>query len=198
MPEEQKQPEKPAAEKKKPAAPPPDAGHVPMGEEFDRAKWTLPPWQPVAIALAIVAVVVLIVVWQLSLKPLAVGSIDDVTAVQLPGDNVLVAVQVTVTNPGRKALWIHNLKGRLKTAKGEFSDDAASPVDFERYFQGFPDLGQHAIEPLKVETKIAPGATERGMIIVSFPVNKETFDKRQAISVIIEPYDQRAVVITKQ
>ena len=198
MPEEQKQPEKPSAEKKKPAAPPPDAGHIPMGEEFDRAKWTLPPWQPVAIALAIVAVIVLVVVWQLSLKPLAVGSIDDVAAVQLPGDSVLVAVQVTVTNPGKKALWIHNLKARLKTATGEFSDTAASPVDFERYFQGFPELRAHAIEPLKVETKIAPGATERGMIIVSFPVNKEAFDKRQAISVIIEPYDQRAVVITKQ
>jgi hypothetical protein len=197
MPEEHKPLEKASADKKELAAAP-DAGHVPMGEEFDRAKWTLPPWQPVAIALAIVGVIVLVVVWQLSLKPLAVGSIDDVTAVQLPGDSVLVAVQVTVTNPGRKALWIHNLKGRLKTDKGEFSDDAASPVDFERYFQGFPELGHHAIDPLKVETKIQPGATERGMIIVSFPVNMETFDKRQALSVIIEPYDQRAVVITKQ
>ncbi len=185
-------------ENKAPTITPPDAGHVPMTEEMDRAKWTLPPWQPVAIALVIVAVIVAVVVWQMSIKPLAEGGIEDVVAVQLPGDNVLVALNVSLTNPGKKALWIRNLKARLNTEKGEFTDDAASPVDFERYFQAFPDLRQHAIEPLQVETKIVPGGQAKGTIVVSFPVNKEAFEQRKAISAIIEPYDQRAVVITKK
>ena len=30
-----------------------DAGHVPMGEEMDSARWTLPPIVPVAIAAAV-------------------------------------------------------------------------------------------------------------------------------------------------
>src|SRR3954453_2579548 len=55
MPEELKTPIPPPTPKaKKPEAP--DAGHVPMTEEMDSAKWSLPPIVPVLIALALVAI----------------------------------------------------------------------------------------------------------------------------------------------
>src|SRR3954453_11924880 len=44
--------------KRPPKPEPPDAGHVPMTEEMDSAKWSLPPVVPVLIALGIVAVVI--------------------------------------------------------------------------------------------------------------------------------------------
>ena len=38
-----------------PKPPPPDAGHIPMTEEMDSARWTLPPIVPLLIAAAAVA-----------------------------------------------------------------------------------------------------------------------------------------------
>ena len=37
-----------------------------------------------------------------------------------------------------------------------------------------------------------------GMVLVSFNVNKEGFDKRKSLGVVIQPYDQpRPIVLTK-
>ena len=168
-----------------------------IGEEFGTAKRNLPPAKIVLIGIAVVLVVGGIMVFTQSL-PSSAGSIDDVVGVEVPNQNiVLSAINVTLRNGGKKAMWIHSMKATLKTDSGEFPDDAASPVDFERYYQAFPALKQHAIEPLKVETKIQPGGQVKGTIMVSFPVTQDAFDKRKSLSVTIQPYDQRAVVITK-
>jgi hypothetical protein len=169
-----------------------------MTEEFDKAKWTLPPWQPVAVALGIVAVVVAVLSFATRAKPPATGGVDNIVAVQVPpGDAVLVGVNVSFTNNSSKPLWIHTIKATLKTDKGEWSDEAGSAVDYERYFQAFPDLKQYAGQPLIPEMKVAPGAEQRGMLIVSFPVPKDQFEQRKSLSVTIQPYDQKAVVLTK-
>jgi hypothetical protein len=143
---------------KKPDAENYDRAHVPMEEEFDKAKWTLPPWQPVVVALAIVGVIVAILAFATRAKPPGVGSMDNVAVVQIPpGDSVLVAISVTLNNGSQKPLWIHDIKAQLKSDKGEWSDNAATAVDSERYFQAFPDLKQNALPILKPEDKIALG-----------------------------------------
>lgn len=190
-------PGSPFAPKNKPAVEP-DRAHMPMGEEFDKAKWTLPPWQPVAVALGIVAIIVVGLMFATKAKPPASGGIGDVVAVTAPpGDNVLVAINVNLHNTTEKSLWIHTLKATVKTDKGEFTDEAANAVDYDRYYQGFPDLKQHALEPLKTETKIQPGTEARGTVIFGFPVTKDDFDKRKSITVTVQPYDRPPVVLTK-
>ena len=186
-------PVSPPAKKEQPY----DAGHVPMSDEFDKAKWTLPSWQPVVIALVLVAIALAIVSFTNRAKPVVAGGIDNVVAVDVPGNSVLVAISMTVGNVSQKSLWVHTLKAKLTTDAGEFTDEAAPAMDFDRYFQAFSALKEHAVAPLKPDDKIAPGGTQKGMIIVSFPVNKETFDKRKSLSVIVEPWDQRPVVLTK-
>ncbi len=185
----------------KPAKPEPttDYAHVPMGEEFSGAKWRLPPAGVVLIALAIVAVIVGIVTFTLRPKPGASGTIDDMGVVATDPNNVMVAMQVTLTNVGGKPFWVKNVTSKLQVDNQEYSDTAASAVDFERYFQAFPELKQHATaQPLIRDIRIPPGGTVRGALIFSFPVNKDTFDKRKSLSVAVEPYDQpRPVVITK-
>ncbi len=174
-----------------------DAGHVPITEEFDKAKWTLPPAKVVLIALGIVAVVLGInAFWQRPL-PGASGTLDDVRAVALPDNSVLVSIQLTLRNTSEKAFQIHALKAHLKTTDGQWDDTAASPVDFERYFQAFPDLRQSGADPLNVETRIPAGKGLNGLIVVSFPVSKDNFDKRQSLSVIITPKDGIPVTVTK-
>ena len=174
-----------------------DRAHVPITEEFDKAKWTLPPWQPVAVALVIVAVVVGILSFVTKVKPQGKASIDNINAVQVTAESVLVAVNATLQNTGEKPLWIHDIKAQVKTDKGDFTDDSAPAVDAERYYQAFPDLKQNTLPPLLPEAKIAAGAQQQGTMVFSFPVNKDTFDKRKSLTLTIQPYDQKPVVLTK-
>jgi hypothetical protein len=160
---------------------------------------SLPPARIVLIALAGLAVVLAIYGFVGRAKPQGAGSLDNIAAVEVPNQNsMLVALTVTLHNSGEKPLWIHNIEGKLKTPSQEYSDDAASAVDFERYFQAFPALKQNSQAALMPETKILPGNEARGTVIVSFPVTQADFDKRQSISVVVHPYDQPLpVVLTK-
>jgi len=188
-------PAKPGVPKR--TGPAPDAGHVPITEEMDSAKWTLPPLVPMVAVIVVLAAIVGVVAWVLRAKPVGEGAVTNVFAVQTDPNNVMVEVRARVQNVGKKQLWIRNLKAKMKTDGKEYEDDAASTVDFQRYFQAFPDLAQHQSTPLVAESKIPGGAQQEGMIIVAFPVSKEQFDKRESLSVIVEPYDQRPVVIAE-
>jgi hypothetical protein len=160
---------------------------------------SLPPAKIVLIALAGLAVVLAIYGFVGRAKPQGAGAIDNIAAVEVPNQNsVLVALTVSLHNGGEKPLWIHNIEGKLKTGSNEYSDDAASAVDFDRYFQAFPALKQNSLSALTPEMKLLPGTDARGTVIVSFPVTQDAFDKRQSISVVVHPYDQPLpVVLTK-
>jgi hypothetical protein len=159
----------------------------------------LPPAKIVLIVLAALAVVAAIYGFVGRARPQGAGSIDNIAAVEVPNQNsMLVAITVTLHNSGEKPLWIHNIQGKLKTSNNESSDEAASAIDFDRYFQAFPGLKQNAQAALMPETKILPGNEAHGTVIFSFPVTQDVFDKRQSISVVIQPYDQPLpVVLTK-
>ena len=96
---------------------------------------------------------------------------------------------------GDKALYIKSITANLKTDQGDQSDDAASPSDYDRYFSAYPDLRQHATQPLTVETKIMPGAEQKGTVLVAFPVTEQQFDARKDLNVTIVPYDQNSIVL---
>lgn len=185
-----------SAKKPKTAKPPPDAGHIPMTEEMDSARWTLPPVLPVAVVAAVLAVIVGAYTWHARPKPLSTGVITNVFAVeQADKSGVMVMLHLRLQNTGEKPLWVRQLRAQLKTDQGEWSDEAAAAVDHPRYFQAFPELGKHGIAPLKLESRIEPGAQQDCMMIVAFPVNKEAFDKRKGLSVTLEAYDRRPMVI---
>jgi len=175
-----------------------DAGHVPITEEFDSAKRTLPPAVPLAIALAAVVIAVGVVAFLFRAKPVAQGGIDAVYFSE-PANmtNAMVLLQVTLRNVGSKTLYIKSIKADLKTDQ-DLSDDAASPTDYDRYFMAYPDLKEHSTQPLVVEMKIPPGAEQKGTVLVSFPVTKEQFDARKELTVTIEPYDQNPIVLREK
>jgi hypothetical protein len=185
-----------AAAPKKPAADY-DRAHVPMGEEFDKAKWTMPPWQPVVIALVVVGLIVGIIAYFNRAKPAATGGIDEVTAVAVPGDSVMAAINVHFGNSSQYLIKVHSIKATVQTSKGEFNDEAANASDYQRYYQAFPDLKQNAKTPLMQDARIAPGANGIGTIIVSFPITKDVFDSRQSLTVTVEPYDGLPIVLKK-
>jgi hypothetical protein len=164
---------------------------VNIGEEFGTAKRNLPPARIVAIVLSAAAILVAVFAFVERAKPQGGGSVDNIAVAEIPDQHaVMVAVNVTVHNSGKKSLWIHDIKATLKTGDAEFSDEAASAVDFDRYFQAFPTLKVHALPALPPETKIAPGGQAQGTVVVSFPVTQDGFDKRTSLRVVIQPYDQ--------
>ena len=112
--------------------------------------------------------------------------------------NTMVALQVTLRNVGDKALYIKSISANLKTDQGDQSDDAASASDYDRYFGAYPDLREHATQPLTVETKIMPGAEQKGTVLVAFPVTEQQFNDRKDLNVTIVPYDQNPIVLREQ
>ena len=173
-----------------------DAGHVPITEEFDSARRTLPPIAPLAVALVVVVVFIAGVAYIFRSKPVAQGQIDQAFAMQQEDKPYsMVLMQVTFRNVGDKPLFIKEIKSDIMTDQGESVDDAASAVDYTRYLQAFPDLQMYASEPLKVETKIAPGGEVKGSVMVAFPITKEQFYARKDLNVTVFPYDQKAIVL---
>lgn len=170
-----------------------------IGDEFGTAKRNLPPAGIVLICLAAVAVIVGIFAFKERQKPQGAGSIDFVAAAEVPGQNmILAAITMTLRNTTDKPLWIKNLKAHLTTADDKtFDDDAASAVDLDRYYQGFPALKESSEPPLPPETKLPAGGQQKGTIIVSFKVAKEAFDQRKSLTVTIQPYDQVLPVVLK-
>src|SRR5271169_2489182 len=89
-----------------PPSPPGLVTEFHIGEEFGTAKRNLPPAGIVLICIAAVAIVVAIVSFQERAKPQGAGSIDLVSAVEIPGQKmVLVAVTLTLRNNANNSLW---------------------------------------------------------------------------------------------
>ncbi len=72
----------------------------------------------------------------------------------------MLAIQVSLKAVGDKPLYIKSITAELKTQDNTYTDEAASPSDWDRYFQAYPDLKDHAMKPIAVEDKIPPGAEE--------------------------------------
>src|SRR5271165_4154595 len=119
--------------------PPPKPPAVPagptinIGEEYGTAKKNLPPAKIVLLAVAAVLVVVFIASFLKRAKPQAAGSLDNVAAVEIPGQNSsMVALTFTLRNTSDKMLYVRALQGTIKASSGETTADAVSAIDFER------------------------------------------------------------------
>lgn len=191
-----------------PTAPQPPATPTPatptgptinIGEEYGTARKNLPPAKIVLIAVGAVLVVVLIASFLKRAKPQGSGSLDNVVAVEIPGQNsTMAALTFTLHNGSDKALYIREIKSSVKLPSGDAEADAVSAVDFDRYFQAFPDLKNGAQPALAPEVRLEPGETVNRTVIVAYQKPLNEFNQRTAVSVIIWPYNYTVpIVLTK-
>jgi hypothetical protein len=176
-----------------PPAPPaaPAGPTINIGEEYGTAKKNLPPAKIVLIAIGAVLVVVLIASFLKRAKPQGSGSLDNVVAVEIPGQNsTLTALTFTLHNSSDKALYVRSLQGSVKTASGDATADAVSAVDFDRFFQAFPALKNGALPALAPEVRLEVGQTVSRTIIVAFPMTIDAFNQRKSVSAVIWAYNQ--------
>jgi len=191
-----------------PSAPPPPPSVAPttppapkgptinIGEEFGTAKKNLPPAKVVLIAVGAVLIVVLIASFLKRAKPQAGGSLDNVAAVEVPGQTTtMVALTFTLNNTSDKAFYVRTIGGSVTTATGETKADAVSAVDFERYFQAFPSLKNGSQPSMPPETEVAKGSSVTRTIIVGFPLALDAFNQRKSVSVVIWPYNETVPVV---
>ena len=188
----------------KPKAPAPpekiDYGFLPMSEEMDSAKWKLPPLTIVLIGIGAMVLFGLMFGMIFRYQPVASGQMRDAFCVELQDQaSVLCTVQVTVRNESEKPIFIQSMKVNLLSADGKnYEDIPASAIDYDRYFQAFPALREHANEALKPETKIVTGQQVFGTVVVGFPVPKAQFDSRKNLLVTVQPYDRQPIVIVEK
>ncbi len=215
---DQPSPPGPPAKPEPPAqpAPPPDAGHLPMSEEMDSARRTLPPILPVLAAAAVIAVAVFVFSRQTS-KPSTTGAVMRVVAAELPAPapapakkgiipptpapekSVMAVVHLRLENKSDRPLFLRKIRASLEVPGGKTEEDqAASAVDHDRYLQAFPDLLPHKIAALSAETRIAPGGQQEGMVMFAFPVSRESFDQRKSFTVTLELYDRTPLVLSEK
>jgi hypothetical protein len=201
---------------KKPEEKRPDAGHVPMTEELDSARWSLPPVVPVVVAAAVLAIVLAVYLLSSKQPPTSSGSAVRVVALPMhieskgsiaPGqegtidqnveksDSLLVNVALDVKNAIGKPMYIKGIDAKLVTDKGEFTDHAAPASDYERIVQAYPQLGIAQMKPFQSESSIAANTEQQGLAIFSFPVSREDWDKKKLLQASISFYDHAALVI---
>lgn len=178
------------------AASAPSAGHIPITEEMDSAKWTLPPIVPLLVAAVLVAIVVSVVVFSNKTKPSAALAITKVVSAAQEG-NTMVAIQMKLDNQVEGPLWIKEIKAEVETADGKkYSDSAAPGVDGPRYMEAFPALQEAKADWLKEDLKVPTKTSFTGVAIFSYPVAKDAFDKRKQVTLRIQLYDRPTLVAT--
>jgi len=192
------QPPAPDAAAPEASSAPISATNFNIGEEYGTARKNLPPAGIVAICVAVVVIIAGIYSLSHRAHPLSSGTVDDVVAVPIPGqDQVMVAINVSIQNNETNPAWVKSIQVSADVNGTKLSDDAAPAVDDQRYFQAMPELKAHALEPLTTETKINPESKISGTIVVSFPVKAEDFAARKSLTVTIMPYNELPIVMTK-
>ncbi|HET9839743.1 MAG TPA: hypothetical protein VFR84_16065 [Candidatus Angelobacter sp.] len=189
----------PASQPNPPKAPAarPDAGHIPITEEMDSARWTLPPIVPLLIAAVFVAVLVAVVVLSNRSKPVASVAITKVAAVEQQ-DNTMVAVQAKLDNQIDKLLWVKAIIAEVETADGKkFTDNAAPSMDAARYIDAFQPLQEAKADPLKEELKLPAKTSYNGVAVFAFPIDKKAFDSRKGLTLRVQMYDNPTLVATE-
>lgn len=178
------------------AADQPDAGHIPITEEMDSARWTLPPVVPLLIAVVVVGILVAVVVLSNRTKPSAALAITKVVSAAQES-NTMVAIQIKLDNQVEGPLWIKAIQAEVETPDGKkYSDNAAPAVDAPRYVEAFPPLSEAKADWIKEDLKIPTKTSYNGTAVFSYPVDKATFDKRKQVTIRIQLYDRPTLVAT--
>jgi len=182
----------------RPPLPPDQPTDFDISEEYGTARKNLPPTRILLICVAAVAVVVATYSLTHRAHSVSTGSIDKVTAVQMPGqDAVMVAINVSLQNNENKPIWIKTIQASTDAGGSTQTDDAAPAVDAQRYVETFPELRQQALDFLTPETRINSRSKVAGTILVSFPVKADAFAARKSLTVTILPYDEMPIVMKK-
>ena len=178
---------------------PPVPASSPVPIEFATTERGLPPWAPWLIAIVSIAIVTAAFLFVTKEPPSASGKITKVFAVAQQGtERVLVGVEVLIRNETEKELLTRDVTLTIKTGGQELSDTAAASGDLDRYYKAYPDFKQSDFPPLAFETKIPRYGSTEGVLVFGFPVAKDKFDGREALTLTIKLYGRKPLILNEK
>jgi hypothetical protein len=92
-------------------------------------------------------------------------------------------------------MYLKNIQAKLVTEKGEYNDDAAPASDYERILQAYPQLGISSDKPFQSESRIPAHADQEGLVVFSFPISRDEWDKRKSLQAQVNFYDHAPLVL---
>lgn len=112
-------------------------------------------------------------------------------------DQLYIVANVRITDRLNLPLFLKDFTATLTTAEGEkIETSAAEKTDLPAIYSAFPALKAMASEPLLRETLIRPSNSAEGMILIHFPVNMDTWNRRKSAVLHIDFYHQGPLSIT--
>jgi hypothetical protein len=112
-------------------------------------------------------------------------------------DQLYILLNLRVTDRLNLPLFLKDFTATLTTAEGEkVETSAAEKTDMPALYTAFPALKPMASAPLLRETLIRPGDSAEGMVLVHFPVNLDTWNRRRFARLHINFYHQGPLSIT--
>lgn len=118
-------------------------------------------------------------------------------------DQVLVFTHVKVHNQSKDPLFLRHIMTNLTLDDGIHTSYAASPTDYERLFQAYPDLQSLHGKPIPLDATINSGDTLEGDFVSSFRLTKQQFEARKKLDYTVsfryrEDLDVEAPAVTEE
>jgi len=96
-------------------------------------------------------------------------------------DQVLVFAHVKLRNQSKEPLFLHQIMANATLNDGIHTSYAAVPNEYERVFQGYPELASLHGKPLPSDVTLDPGQTIEGDILAAFRLTKPEWDARKGL-----------------
>jgi hypothetical protein len=111
-------------------------------------------------------------------------------------NQLLVFAHVRLHNPNKAPITITDDEGIVTTPDGSQQRNiGASTADFDKVFQAYPQLAPLRMDPLRRGMQIQPGESVDGLVVFSFPISRDDWDKRKSMQVTVSFNGAKDVVL---
>lgn len=101
-------------------------------------------------------------------------------------NQLLVFAHVRLHNPNQTPITLQDDWAIVTLADGDTRRSlGASTADFTKVFQAYPQLGPLRMDPLRRDIQIQPGQSVDGLVVFSYPLSREEWDKRKSMQVTV-------------
>jgi hypothetical protein len=101
-------------------------------------------------------------------------------------NQLLVFAHVRLNNPNTTPITVVDNWAVITMPDGETQRSlGASQVAFDKVFQAYPQLAPMRMDPLRRDAQIPPGQSMDGLVVFSYQLSKEQWDKRKSMQVTI-------------
>lgn len=111
-------------------------------------------------------------------------------------NQLLVFTHIRLHNPNQAPIKIVDDLAIVTLADGDTRRSVgASLADFDKVFQAYPQLAPLRMDPLRRDSQIAPGQSIDGLVVFSYPISREDWDKRKSMQVTISLNGAKDVIL---